>query len=324
MQTRFRRVWCLDFEFIEPKGEKPDPLCMVAIELVSGREIVLWRDELHQQRRPPFDLDCDTLFVAYAAVAELKCFVVLGWQFPVHVLDLFFEFRARNNTVKPAAGGLLEALAFFGLAHILPARKEAMRDRILSGPPFTSDEQRAILDYCREDVLAVARLLPAITAGLHWPQALLRGRYAGAVARMELAGVPIDTVRWHMLVDHWGELRHRLIRAVDRRYGLFEGETFKADRFARWLYHEAIPWPFYPSGQPMLEARLFRDMSAAYPKLGPLHQLRQSLGKLRLTGLTVGQNGFNRCALHPFRSVSGRNQPRIRNTSSARRHGCAP
>jgi DNA polymerase I len=59
----------------------------------------------------------------------------------------------------------------------------------------------------------------------------------------------------------------------------------------------------------MLEARLFRDMSNAYPELAPLHQLRQSLGKLRLTGLTVGSDGRNRCPLHPFRTITGRNQP---------------
>src|SRR5262249_9176145 len=94
-----------------------------------------------------------------------------------------------------------------------------------------------------------------------------------------------------------------------RRYGLFVGESFINMRFGEWLQEQGIPWPYYPSGQPMLHARLFRDMAAAYPQLGPLHQLRQSLGKMRLTRLAIGADGFNRCALRPFRSVSGRNQP---------------
>jgi DNA polymerase I-like protein with 3'-5' exonuclease and polymerase domains len=37
--------------------------------------------------------------------------------------------------------------------------------------------------------------------------------------------------------------------------------------------------------------------------------LRQTIAKMRLTGLTIGQDGRNRCLLSPFRSISGRNQP---------------
>ncbi len=45
------------------------------------------------------------------------------------------------------------------------------------------------------------------------------------------------------------------------------------------------------------------------PELQPLHELRATLGGLRLTGLEVGSDGRNRCLLSPFSSVTGRNQP---------------
>ena len=41
----------------------------------------------------------------------------------------------------------------------------------------------------------------------------------------------------------------------------------------------------------------------------PLKELLSTLGGMRLTGLKVGADGWNRCMLSPFRSVTGRNQP---------------
>jgi hypothetical protein len=35
-----------------------------------------------------------------------------------------------------------------------------MRDRIVAGPPFTAQERRDILDYCEDDVHALARSGP--------------------------------------------------------------------------------------------------------------------------------------------------------------------
>ena len=53
----------------------------------------------------------------------------------------------------------------------------------------------------------------------------------------------------------------------------------------------------------------FRAMQRAYPIVAPIKELRVNLGQLRLTDLTVGQDGRNRCLLSPFRAHSGRNAP---------------
>src|SRR4051812_14912702 len=54
--SSFREVWLVDFEFQAPDGERPRPVCMVARGLRSGRVLRLWRDELLDLRRPPFDI----------------------------------------------------------------------------------------------------------------------------------------------------------------------------------------------------------------------------------------------------------------------------
>src|SRR3712207_1084550 len=83
----YREVWALDFEFEAPPGERPDPLCMVAVELRSGRRLAMWRDDLRAaRRRPPFGADPGALFVAYYASAEWGCFLALGWPLPARIL----------------------------------------------------------------------------------------------------------------------------------------------------------------------------------------------------------------------------------------------
>ena len=59
----FAEIWLVDFEFIARDGERPEPICLVALELCSGRLIRLWRDEFGDQ--PPYRTDAGVLFVAY-------------------------------------------------------------------------------------------------------------------------------------------------------------------------------------------------------------------------------------------------------------------
>jgi hypothetical protein len=49
----FRQVWLCDFEFGQPDGELPTPLCMVAREWRTGRTLRLWQDQLAGLRESP-------------------------------------------------------------------------------------------------------------------------------------------------------------------------------------------------------------------------------------------------------------------------------
>ena len=92
-------------------------------------------------------------------------------------------------------------------------------------------------------------------------------------------------------------------------YGVFDGRTFKADRFATWLERAGIPWPRLQSGKLDLSDDAFRQAARTHPGISPLRELRSALSELRLSDLAVGPDGRNRCLLSAFRSRTGRNQP---------------
>ena len=130
-----------------------------------------------------------------------------------------------------------------------------------------------------------------------------------AVAAMEHAGTPIDVSMLELFRRNWTRIQDKLITEVDRNYGVFEGHTFKVDRFAIFLGANNIPWPLLESGRLDLSDDTFRQQARAYPLVSPLRELRSSLSDLRLNDLAVGHDGRNRTLLSPFRSRTGRNQP---------------
>jgi DNA polymerase I len=301
-------IWAVDFEFGSEPGENPEPVCLVAWELRSGRKVRLWRDEFG--RAPPYPTGPDSLFVAFYSSAEIGCHLALGWPAPERVLDLFTEFRNRTNGVPTQNGsGLLGALAYYSLDGMGAVEKDEMRDLVLRGGPWTDAEREAILNYCASDVAALARLLPAMLPQIDLPRALLRGRYMVAAARMERNGVPIDTETLNRLRHHWSDIQDQLVADIDANYGVFDGRTFKTDRFADWLARNNIPWPRLESGRLDLSDDTFREMARAYPAVAPLRELRAALSEMRLSDLAVGRDGRNRTLLSAFRARTGRNQP---------------
>ena len=304
----FEEVWLVDFEFVTLPGERPDPVCLCALELNSGRELRLWCHELGD--RPPYRIDDRVLFVGYYASAELGCHRALGWPMPARILDLFIEFRAATNGLPTVAGNsLLGALAHYRLSSMGAIEKEDMRNLILRGGPWGEQERHAILEYCMADVDALARLLPAMLPGIDLPRALLRGRYMAAVAAIEHNGVPIDTATLARLQERWTEIEDRLIAEIDAGYGVFDGRTFKEDRWRQWTQRNGIAWPLLESGHLALDRDTFHEMARAHSTVAPMRELRYSLAELRLNDLAVGQDGRNRTLLSPFRARTGRNQP---------------
>ena len=170
---------------------------------------------------------------------------------PARVLDLYVEFRATTNGLRtPCGSGLLGALAYYGLDSMVADEKEELRALALRGRPYTTDERQALLAYCATDVDAMARLLPAMLPGilsrqcdpsLALGQALLRGRYMAAAARMEWNGIPIDVPMLEQLRAEWDGIKTALIAEVHAQHGVYDGTTFKAARFAAYLEREGIP-----------------------------------------------------------------------------------
>jgi hypothetical protein len=125
---QFDEVWCCDTEYSAPTGHRPTPVCLVAQELMSGRQLRVWADDLARMPGCPFRTDAKALFVAYYCPAEFSVFHALGWEQPERVLDLFVEFRATTNGLRvPSGNGLLGAMVYHGLDAMAAAEKDDMR-----------------------------------------------------------------------------------------------------------------------------------------------------------------------------------------------------
>ena len=309
----FREVWAVDFEYATDANGLPCPVCLVACELVTGRKIETWLTD-GAPPVPPYNIGDDTLFIAYNSPAELGCHLVLGWDLPKCVLDLYVEFRHRTNTFLPKGqpqpkASLLAALAHFGLPSIGVEEKEAMRELIISGGPWTDQQRADILAYCATDVVALQQLTPLMLPNIHIGQAVNRGRFMRAVACMNHIGIPMDPL-FHKFKERWQEICQGLVAEADSAFGVYDGITMKQDRLEAYLIREDIPWPRTPTGRLRTDDDTFKDMARRYPQLNPLRELHWTLGEMERFKVTLGPDDRNRFSMFPFGTMTGRNTPK--------------
>jgi hypothetical protein len=152
----FRRIWHLDFEFHQPPGERPQPICLAAYESRTGQWV-----ESFNPTNPPYDARDDSLFVSYAASAEMSCYLALGWELPRHVIDLYAEYRLLTNSIdrdNRYSSSLLAAAAHFKIPHVESEVKDRMRALCIRGEPFSESEKHSLLEYCKSDVKPLSAL----------------------------------------------------------------------------------------------------------------------------------------------------------------------
>jgi hypothetical protein len=305
----FCQIWFLDTEYSQADGECPRPICLVAREYWSGTVIRLWLwNQTNPQ--PPFRVGPDVLVVCYLASAEWAVFLVLGWQLPVRIVCLCAEHRWLLSGFKDVRHGQIDAMGRFGLPAMDEFFKTDMRARCIEAGPFSPQEAREILAYCEEDVNGLALLFAMMERYLQWPQALARGRYTAAVARMEALGVPIDRELHGQFVKHRRQVRQELVNEAGAPFGVFDADKFDTQGFEDYLTRHEIAWPRTPTGRLSTAEDSFEDMAEFYPELRPLQELRSALGQLKDDGgLAVGGDGRNRSQLWPFGTSSGRNAP---------------
>ena len=102
--STFRYVWLVDFEFHQPDGDRPTPICMVAREYRTGRTLRLWLDELAAMASPPFSTGVDALFVAYYASAGAWVLLGIGLVPTGPGAGLIRRVPLRNQRLVVAAG----------------------------------------------------------------------------------------------------------------------------------------------------------------------------------------------------------------------------
>jgi DNA polymerase I len=307
---RFAHVWLIDFEFTQPKGsgERPVVICLSARDYLTGRRLDLDETQL-RPRLPPFDTH-HSLFVAYAARAEMSCFKALQWPIPHYILDLNIEYRLFRNDGAPHPRRLLDAMHYFNLPTIGADEKQEMVDLATRGRPFTPTEMRALQDYCASDTAALARLLPAMASHIDLLYALVRGRFTGCVGEMEHLGIPIDTDMLVWLREHWEDIRGLFIDDIQQQWDLFDAGKLKRDKFQRYIDGLGIPyWPRTPTGWYRRDTDTLRDMAVIYPRMKELKEGMDLLGKVRELKVAVGHDGRNRTPLWPSATKTMRCAP---------------
>ena len=221
----------------------------------SGRLVRLWQDQLGPF--PPYRLDNDALIVGYMLAAEFGVHAALGWGEPACALDAYVEFRHYVNDGSVKSGdrekgfySIGGALRYFLEDEIDIARKHDMRERILQGPPFSAQEQRDILDYCEDDVRALARLLPHIVPTTA-PAALARDvsgqvsvgdRPAGAARRSarRRAARPAPPANGRACGSTWSPSW----TARSAAYEIVDGRPhWRKQRFADYVRRHRMSWP---------------------------------------------------------------------------------
>jgi hypothetical protein len=109
------------------------------------------------------------------------------------------------------------------------------------------------------------------------------------------------------LRKHWEAIKLALV--AEEPFGLYEGTSFREERFRAFLARRGYGWPEHASGRLILDDDTFKLFAGTYPEIGKIRELRAMLSKLRLERLAVGADGRNRTLLSAFRAITGRNQP---------------
>jgi hypothetical protein len=324
VRDRFRTVVVIDTEFNgADRGERHHVVAMVGHILVEGqsvRTVKLFEDDLCSLRRNPLPDGPDVLYVAFVGQAEWGSLRALGWELPAQCIDLFAEARCLRNLALPGkirrqlkirGNGLIDVCRHFGIDAADPLDKEAHRDQVLHGGPWTPESRHKILDYCERDVVMTADLWSRLEPIIPMGQALYRGWFTLAIGDMEDRGLPIDMDTRDLLIAHLSDLRRRLVLQFDR-FGLCpaDSETIDPERLVALAGRHGIRWPTTRTGRPEMRLRTLKAKLADHPDLHGVVYLAQGLNDLRgLRDLPVGPDGRARAPLWPFSSSTARNLP---------------
>jgi DNA polymerase family A len=358
LNPRLKSLWVADSEFIAAPGARPVPVCFTFHNPITGETI----EQFYRKGEPippcPIVLGPDSLLVAFTATAELGSMLALWGRMSCRVVDLDIEWRHINNEeftlkelkidAKNSKGGDLSPLGLLGVCavHGISTRdqvhKDEMRKLILSGGPWTGEQECLILDYCAEDVQDTAALLAAMWHKIPSPAycrqridglaaALHRGRTMTAFAWMEHIGIPIDVDLNARLSKHFHRVMDDLYGEIREEFPIFNEDSFDIapSKFAAflkekgWLDNPEHPWPMTKGGKEKDKKQPKRDlkgpggsegtlpqMALVYPELKRLTSVLEirSAAKLGLN-FPVGPDGRHRVNFWAFGTVTSRCAP---------------
>lgn len=346
----FREIYIWDTEYVYNPGWHVTPVCMAGLEVRSGASVTAIFEHEGQRVDNPLPFRPDVLHVVYNATADLGFALSAGWGLPYNVLDLWVERRNFTNNKTDGQGSplptdLISTCHDYGINDTISfEEKEANRERIMRGFPFSADEMRHTVEYCRGDVKMTRLLFERMVGQIeNLDQALHRGRCMKAITCMEWNGVPVNVPKLEQLKCHAMAVRRRVVRAFESEYNAgihrwdksgnphFNNKGYTA--WVRGMGFDEDTWPIdggraSADGELVLEpmALLYADR---FPVIEQYRQLRKFLTLAKSDfKFPVGPDGRNRCSMQPFKARSSRSQPAtsesIPNATKALRSVLAP
>lgn len=310
----FDHVVVYDFEFSQPPGHNPKPVCCTFLDLKTNKLFTHWLlFEIHDW---PFDSN-KTLYICHSAVAEISCMLELGLSRPNLVWDTLVQDKKLFSGLEQRFD-LLECCKRFGIDTISAAQKDIYRDLIINKYPNYSDsEKQKIIEYNITDVKENAALFMAQCALFEkkdknfkklLSQAIFHGRSQGVVAKTERNGIPINNNLYNDMEEFFPEIKAQEIEELKKVCDVFVGDKWNQKKFAEFLEKENLlkGWPRTKTGQPAKDDRTLYRYAATYPKIQQLRESKFIIEAKNLKGYQVGPDGRSRSALKMFGQITGR------------------
>jgi hypothetical protein len=327
----FKEVWVWDSEYVVVPGWHVSPVCMAGIELHTGNTVSrVWHEGESVSNPMPFGPEA--VHLVYSASADLGFALSAGWGLPVNVIDLWVEYRNLTNGLLDNQGekletSLLEACHASGIWDTTPeAEKEASRERIIAGFPFSNEEMRHIVDYCGGDVRMTKDLALKLVPRIHnLPQALHRGRCMKGVVCMEWNGTPVNVPVYERLRANSAELQRRVVRNFESEYnlGIFtfdkKGDPHQPKaNFTAWVRRMGFDedsWAFNGKYASADDKEVVEYMASLYadkfPEIEMYRQVKKfmSIAKADFK-FPIGPDARNRTPMLAFIGSASRSQPK--------------
>ena len=236
----FSEIWALDFEFVAESGAVPVPVCMVARELISGRLIRLWQDELGPSRRSRSTTTRCSSPTSRPPSRLLPRAGLAGADADPRPVRRVPQRHERASRCR-AAAACSSALSYHGISAITAEQKTDERALVMRGGPWSTAERRAHPRLLPDRRRPAGRAAGADAARHPGPPQRVSGRRcsaAGTWRRWPGWNAPAcrsTSRRCDRLRAHWDDIKLDLIAAIDKDFGVYEGTTFKAGLFAGYL-----------------------------------------------------------------------------------------
>ncbi len=180
------------------------------------------------------------------------------------------------------------------------AYKNEMRDRILKGGPFSSDERKAITDYAKSDT----KYLPAILRimkheimrlsgnkddNLYFQRAFVKGEWAARCAVMEAVGIPVNLDWLKNIGRNAKDIKEGIISTLVADVFPFYEYDKKKDawvekrtQFTEFIKQQGLEksWPKTESGAYSTAKETLEDHEEI-PEILEYRRARDSIGQLR-------------------------------------------